>query len=114
MEVVGGGGGQGRPQGPGGHGCIFQLSLSAPCSPPAAFPPRSLAHPVHLKDHWIGTNGPPASPLLPLGTHLAPASHPPRGTQAGREAQGSREQNRSRKAIKKQVSGLEAGKWGAG
>lgn len=44
----------------------------------------------------------------------APASHPPRGTQSGKETEGSREQNRSGKAIKKQVSGLEAGKWGTG
>lgn len=91
-------------------------------SPPEALPsarlhpfhPCSLAHPVHVEGHWIGNNRLPASPLLPPGTHLAPASHPPRGTQSGKETEGSREQNRSGKAIKKQGSGLEAGKWGAG
>lgn len=82
------------------------------CSPSTPVPWLILS--MSSEGHWIGNNRLPASPLLQPGTHLVPASHPPRGTQSGREMEGSREQNRSGKAIKKQVSGLEAGKWGAG
>lgn len=71
----------------------FPVKPQAPLGSPAALPP--LAHPVHLGDHWIGNNGPPASPLLPPGTHLVPSSHPPQGTQSGRKTEGNREQSRS-------------------
>lgn len=79
----------------------FPAQPQAPLGSPAALPP--LAHPVHLGDHWIGNNGPPASPLLPPGTHLVPSSHPPQGTQSGRKTEGNREQSRSGKATQELV-----------